>query len=323
MRSTLRPAPRVLASAAILLAGVFLFVPAASAQLDATISGVVTDPQGNPIANANVVVVAPDRGERRELRTNSEGRYIARGFRIDNYVIQVTADGFGPVEDQLKTNMGMNTFDVVLPLAQPAVDYDGLNKLYQEGFAAYQKKDWEVAESAMTELLGGIEDLTGDEVTTMRKSAMEVIGHSYVGQGNEEEALAAFTRLLEFDADSLTANSWLGELYSRRKEFETAAPYLKRAAELSPDDPAVQYNAGAIMLQVGDIEGGIAAMERAVELRPEFPIALKNLGYAYLRTQDYAKSIAALQKYLEASPDASDRADIEGMIEALKAQIQQ
>ena len=62
MRSTLRPAPRVLASAAILLAGVFLFVPAASAQLAATISGVVTDPQGNPIANAHVVGVAPDRG---------------------------------------------------------------------------------------------------------------------------------------------------------------------------------------------------------------------------------------------------------------------
>lgn len=299
----------------------FLFAPEASAQRDAVIAGKVTDQQGNPIANAVIQIMSPERGNSRELRTTSNGEYIGRGFRIEVYVVRVLADGYDPVEQQVKTNLGMNTVDVTLAVSRPDVDYEGLNALYQDGFSAYENERWSQAAEQMEELLAGIEGLDSEEAGVMRLSATEILAQAQVNQGLEDEAIATYQHLAELDSDSLAAHSWLGDLYTRKQDFETAAPYLKRAAELSPDDAAIQYNAGAIMLQVGDVEGAIAAMERAVELRPDFPLALKNLGYAYLRTQEYAKSIEALQKYLDASPDAPDRADVEGMIEALKAQI--
>ncbi len=317
-----RSIPRQLAACFVAVAGLLLFAPDASAQRDAVIAGKVVDRAGDPIANATVQIISPDRGDSRELRTNNNGEYIGRGFWIEVYVIRVLADGYQGKEQELKTNLGMNTVDVTLATAQPEADYEGLNKLYQDGLSAYQDEEWPRAASLMTELLGGMEGLDSEEAMTMRRSAHEILAQAQVQQGQEDEAIESYKRLAELDSDSLTANSWLGDLYTRRQEFETAASYLKRAAELSPDDASIQYNAGAIMVQVGDVESGIAAMERAIVLRPEFSLALKNLGYAYLRTQEYAKSVAALEKYLELSPDAADRADVEGMIEALKAQIQ-
>lgn len=325
-RARFHPRPVALAVAATLLS--VLFAGPALAQRDAVIAGKVIDPDGNPVAGATVVVLSADRGDSRELRTDDDGEYMGRGFRpAENYVIQVQADGFAPVQQDLRTSLGMNTSDFVLPPANPnagiEVDYDRLNSLYDEGFKAWQEQNWPEAERLMAELLAGIAPLQGDEVETMRSSATEVLGVALLEQDKTEESIEVFEGILETDPDSVTAHTWLGQGYSRSGDFEQAAMHLTRATELSPEDAALHYNAGAVLVQVGRVEEGIALIEQAIVIRPEFPIAHKNLGYAYLRVEKYAEAIEMLETYLEQSPDAADAADVQGMIEAIRAQIEQ
>jgi tetratricopeptide (TPR) repeat protein len=313
----------------------FLAVAAAPAlaQRDAVIAGKVVDTTGAPIAGATVEIVSLDRGDTKTLRTNDDGEYLGRGFRPEVYLIRASAEGFVPVEQQMRANLGMNTVDITMAAGsvQPDVDYGALNDLYDRAFSTYNRAaesnapgDWETARSLVKELLAGIEGLTSPEANTMRESAYEILGRSEMELGNDEASIAAWNTILETKPDSLVANVWAAQVYTRAQNFEAALPYLKRAAELAPDDAGIQYNAGAVMLQQGEVEPGIAAMERALELRPEgFTIAMKNLGYAYLRVQRYEDAVAMLKAYLEAAPEAPDRAEVEQMIAALEAQLQQ
>lgn len=327
-KSARRFLPMVLAVLAVAL------LPAGDvlAQRDGVVAGQVTDTSGNPIAGATVLVISADRGDQRELETDEEGQFMGRGFRPENYVVRVSAEGYQTMEEEVRVRLGMNTVDMVLPPGnmRPDVDVEGLNQLYDAGFKAYQAatasnapEDWARAESSLTELLDGLGDLEGEDVAVMRLSARQILGVAQLNLEKYDESIATFEDILVTDADNLAAHTWIGQAYTRQGQYESAAEHLRRAAELAPDDPDVQYNAGAVMLQIGEIEPGIAAMERAVELRPEFPVARKNLGYAYLRVEEYQKAIEMLESYLAQSPDAADRADVEQMIEALRAQIRQ
>lgn len=310
----------------IFAAVVFLGVAVpALAQHDAVIAGRIVDPEGNPVKGAKVIIFSIERGDQRELRTNDKGEYIGRGFRPERYRIQVQAEGFAPIEQEMRARLGMNTLDLTLPPASAAlnVDYERLNGLYDKGFKAYQAQDWPTAEAAMSEFIPAIAELTSDEAATVRKSAHEVLGRALYEQGKYDEAVAVYEKLLELDPDSVPGHVWAAQAYTRKQEFDKAMPHLVRAAELAPDDAAIQYNAGAILLQLNHVQEGIDHMERAIEIQPEFPIAYKNLGFAYLRAQDYASAVKMLKRYLEQSPNAPDKADIEGMIQAIEAQIQQ
>lgn len=303
-----------------------LGAPAAHAQRDGVVAGRILDSEGNPVAGVRVLVVSLERGDERELQTDDEGNYMGRGFRPENYAVRVHADGFAPAEAQVRVRLGMNTVDFTLTpesTAGPGVDYEGLNALYDQGFKAFQRKDWPAAQAAISELLADLGEVEGEEAATMRKSAYEILGVAHLEQGQVDESITVYETLLAIDADSLAGHTWIAQAFTRKGDYQSAAVHLKRAAELAPDDSNVQYNAGAVMLQIGEVEAGIAAMERALELRPDFPVARKNLGYAYLRTQEYEKSLAMLKGYLEQLPDAPDRAEIEQMIKALEEQIGQ
>ncbi len=317
-------AVRALVAAASVVVVLSVAAPA-WAQHDAVIAGRVVDPQGNPVPRATIIVFSIERGDQRELHANDKGEYIGRGFRPERYRIQVRAEGFAPVEQEVRARLGMNTVDVTLPPATAAmnVDYDRLNSLYDKGYKAYQASDWPAAEAAMNELIPAMAELTGEDAATIRKSAHEMLGRALFEQGKYDEAAAVYETLLEIDPDSLPGHVWAAQTYTKQQQFDKAMPHLVRAAELAPDDAAIQYNAGAILLQLNHVDEGIARIRRAIEIKPEFPLAYKNLGFAYLRAQDYASAIDMLKRYLEQAPDAPDKADIEGMIQALEAQIQQ
>lgn len=303
---------------------VMLLATPAAAQSDARLGGRVVDADGNPIANATITVYSINRGDSRTIKSNEEGDYAGRGFRIEVYRVRVEAEGYNPQEQDVKLNFGTNVVDATLmvAVAQPDVDFGTLNGLYQTAFAAYTDKDWPLAETAVRDLFDGMGEFESEESITMRKSALEVLAMAILQQGRTDEAIATYEELLALDPDSLPANTWIAQAYASKNDYEGALKYLRRAAELAPDDSSVQYNTGATLVQTGNVEEGIVMIERALELRPDFPLATKTIGFAYAQTGEYAKAVAALNAYLEYAPeDATDRAEIQGMIEALESMI--
>ncbi|HEX4536787.1 MAG TPA: carboxypeptidase-like regulatory domain-containing protein, partial [Candidatus Acidoferrum sp.] len=68
--------------------------PAKAQVAGATLSGLVTDDQGGPVANATVSVKNAGTGVAREVSSNSDGIYSAPNLLPGEYEVTVTATGF-------------------------------------------------------------------------------------------------------------------------------------------------------------------------------------------------------------------------------------
>jgi len=73
------------------------FLPSASAQVSAALSGVVTDPSGAPVAAATIAAKDVDTGAARSAITDPAGRYEIPSLPVGQYEITVTKQGFGQV----------------------------------------------------------------------------------------------------------------------------------------------------------------------------------------------------------------------------------
>jgi len=71
-------------------------VTAVLAQSTATLSGTITDATGAIVAGATVKVHSLDTNADREAVTDSAGGYVVPSLLPGNYLLQVTATGFGP-----------------------------------------------------------------------------------------------------------------------------------------------------------------------------------------------------------------------------------
>jgi tetratricopeptide (TPR) repeat protein len=62
----------------------------------------------------------------------------------------------------------------------------------------------------------------------------------------------------------------------------------------------------------------IAEFQEAIRIDSEFGDAYWGLGYSYLAKGELGKAIEALEKYLQLEPDASDRAEVEALIQQMQ-----
>jgi Flp pilus assembly protein TadD len=86
-------------------------------------------------------------------------------------------------------------------------------------------------------------------------------------QGPREEAHAVCARLYDAgDAERLTA---LGTIYGRHGDLEAALEPLRRAAELAPQSPQMQYNLAFTYYELNRFEDARAPIARAVERWPD------------------------------------------------------
>ena len=67
------------------------------AQSDATLTGVVTDPQDRVVAGAGVRLLQSGTGVVRRVETDRAGRYLVAGLEPGVYSIEVTREGFRPI----------------------------------------------------------------------------------------------------------------------------------------------------------------------------------------------------------------------------------
>ena len=100
---------------------VALLCVAVAAQLPtSTVNGTVTDPQGASVAGAHVVVVSKATNVSREITTGSAGGYAVPGLLPGDYVVRVSASGFGTSEfPNLHLDVGHAvTLDIALKVAK-------------------------------------------------------------------------------------------------------------------------------------------------------------------------------------------------------------
>jgi tetratricopeptide (TPR) repeat protein len=103
-----------------------------------------------------------------------------------------------------------------------------------------------------------------------------------------QEGMEEFKRILAADPSNQLANRGLGYAYLRQRDFEAAAPFLKRASESGSTDPRVHfYNAmllsrsssGMVSVNRDHLEEVRSELKKCLQLDPEYADAYNLLAY--------------------------------------------
>jgi tetratricopeptide (TPR) repeat protein len=127
-------------------------------------------------------------------------------------------------------------------------------------------------------------------------------------QGQKDEARAICEQLSDpNDANKLTA---LGTIYGRHGDLEDALKALRRAAELEPQSPQMQYNLAFTYYQLNQFEAARAPLASAIKRWPDlFP--LNSLyGAVLLKLGENLPGYQALLHAHQLNPDDSTTTDM-------------
>lgn len=95
----------------------------------------------------------------------------------------------------------------------------------------------------------------------------------------------------------------LGLAYRQLERYAEALTYLRRAAELHPGSPEVQYELGSLYRTLHQYDRAIDHLEEAIRARPDFVDAYNQLGIAYYNQGQYIEALTVFRTttQLEAS----------------------
>lgn len=88
----------------------------------------------------------------------------------------------------------------------------------------------------------------------------------------------------------------------KKGDLAAANPHVRRAQQLSPQDPAVIVTAGNALYAAGDLAGARAAYQECVTLYPSYEPAYFNLGQYYFNSMETAKGMEYITKAAKINP---------------------
>ncbi len=285
------------------------------------LQGLVTDPEGNPIAGVEVSAFNAEKTpDTYAVTTDENGRWAVLGLSNDSWRFTFRKQGFIPLEIDANVNgFGRNpNMDVTLepyeaPVGGVVVGEVAGRELFDEGNALFDQEEYEAA-------IGKWE-----EFALVNPGFYQVyvnIGNAYKELGDLEEAKAAYKKVLAEDPAESRALANLAELLVREGKSEEAIPLFERVIEQSPDDPAVFYNVAELYFQQRVADKAVNYYKRALQIDPSFLPAQKQMGFAYVNMNEIDLAIAAFEKFLEMAPaDNPDVPLVQQILDALRAGI--
>lgn len=120
------------------------------------------------------------------------------------------------------------------------------------------------------------------------------LGETHFNEGNAEQALTYFSRVLESKPDHYEGLVYSGVIYYERGDHLRAEDYLKRAVALYPDSFLPHFSLGAVYAGQGNLAKAVLFLERAVQVDP-VPQALYLLGSCFYEMG----KLSAAQQYLQ------------------------
>jgi tetratricopeptide (TPR) repeat protein len=123
---------------------------------------------------------------------------------------------------------------------------------------AYADRDLARAEALLRELLRDPSD---------RRDVRLLLGRTLVERGRTTEARQIFSALASAQADP-DALRGLGAVSESERQYEAAASFYRRAAELKKDDPTIRRDLARAQAARGDALGALASLQESLRLDP-------------------------------------------------------
>jgi tetratricopeptide (TPR) repeat protein len=136
--------------------------------------------------------------------------------------------------------------------------------------------------------------------------------------GRLDDAERGYRATLEVDPVHVDALHLLGVLRHQQGQHAEAAALVRRAADLRPQDAALQLNLGNALKALGQLDDAIERFRNALTLAPSFPMAHYNLGNAYAAAGRHEDAADAFRRSLDLQPnDASSHNNLGNALHAL------
>lgn len=129
------------------------------------------------------------------------------------------------------------------------------------------------------------------------------LGDMYRGAERFAEAEPIYTALIEEQPNEWRSYFARGAAREQLGRWPEAEADLRRALELSPDQPDVLNYLGYSWVDRGErLQEGLAMIRRAAEIRPMSGAIIDSLGWAYFRLGDYAQAVDWLEAAVRLEP---------------------
>ena len=129
-----------------------------------------------------------------------------------------------------------------------------------------------------------------------KPEAMYQLGRYYQGQNRFDEAVNAYLKALNADANFVEARNGLGVIYSRQGKYREAIEAFQAAIQQAPKAAHLYSNMGYAYYLQGQYAESVKALQQATALDPNNLRALNNLGQAYAKAGNTTQSALAFSE---------------------------
>ncbi|MGQ0456394.1 MAG: tetratricopeptide repeat protein [Hyphomicrobium sp.] len=156
------------------------------------------------------------------------------------------------------------------------------------------------------EARGILEQLTKSEPKDIRP--LEALGNIMRARKQYPEAVTFFNRAIALIGQP-DERHWgyyyaRGTAYERMKNWPSAEADLKKALQLSPEQPLVLNYLGYSWIDQGkNLKEGTKLIEKAVQLKPDDGYIVDSLGWAHFKQGNFKESVRFLERAVEIKPE--------------------
>ncbi|MEA1922989.1 MAG: tetratricopeptide repeat protein [Pseudomonadota bacterium] len=118
-----------------------------------------------------------------------------------------------------------------------------------------------------------------------------------------DEADKIFAQALKVDPASLRTYIVWADSKSAQGALPEGLEILQKALLLAPEDPALNYNLGVLLLKSNQIRAALKPLKLTLRLEPDNLEARVNLGVAEARLGDYGAAMQEFRRVLQSDPD--------------------
>ncbi len=285
------------------------------------VAGTVVDPEGNPIEEVQITVVARNYDFETTRITNKKGRFnLLVMDATREYGIILEKEGFVTIQEPIDPPLGdtlRHTWTMVpgsgggAPAASSAMatgDTAGpaessvqgaAGRKYSQGLEAFQTDDLDTARARFEEVI----ELEPDLVEGHTALALVL-----VRQEAYEEALVQSNKVLEMSPDDIAALKIQYEIYRALGNTEMEDTLLDKLIQIGPDPDLapLAFNSAVGKVQAGDMAGAAARFEQVRQMDPELLPVYSALARVYYDLNRYEDSVAMSNEYLTRDPSSGE-----------------
>lgn len=305
---------------------VLLVASVASAQVRGRgrLQGIVTDPDGKPVAGA-AITLAPSDGNTAPIKakTDAKGRWSALGLTAGQWNIDIEAPGFQPSRGTanvselqmippIKTTMQKVVEETEVPASEiktaPSVPQEAIDAV-DAGQALMDAQKYKEAVVEFEKALVHLPD---------NASLKQVLSQAYYKSGEVAKAVAMLEALTAADPANTGLALLLTNLYLENGQLDQGRALLQNLPPGTITDPTVYANVGILFLNKNNPSDALTYFAKAVDLDMTRAESYYYRGLAEVQLKKMKEAKASFEKVVALAPDSPEGRDATTMLKDLK-----